>query len=137
MALYPVGKRLPRRVFCREQQLRHPVAAAEELLGQALQRVQVVAVPLRRAVRQQRVEDPLADAPLHPLEPRAKGFPPDYPLIDAVARVESAQRSVGEIPFTSVETKTLVDHDRTVAGLRSFISGAGFPVKQSLPPIGV
>ena len=52
-------------------------------------------------------------------------------LIDAVARIEPAQRRIGKIPLAGIEAKSLVDHHGLIA------RAPRLDRKNGLPPVGV
>src|SRR5207247_6126799 len=75
-------------------------------------------IPLRLKLAAHLVQHALANALFHAPESWRERLHSRDSQIDAVARVEPAQRRVREIPFSRVEAEPLVDHYRAVRGPR-------------------
>src|ERR1700733_6061902 len=111
----PVGKRVAAGIPGRKNQFAHALAPAVEALEQALERVPVSGVPLRRNLRGLFAEDALGDPIFEAVKPGLECLHAGDTLVDSVARVQAAQRSIGEIPLPGVEAESEVDHHCCIA----------------------
>src|SRR2546430_7435452 len=133
----PVRKRLAARPLGLQDQIRHPGPPAMQLAGKPRERVVIVRVPFRRNLPQKTIQDALGHLIFQALDPRRKGFHPDYAQVHTAARVKSAQRGIWKIPLPDVEAKALVDHPRLVAPFLRSLHGVTFIKEDRLTPVGV
>src|SRR6202051_5082549 len=141
----PIGKRFAAGMAGGEDQLAHALAAAIEALEQSLERVPVAVVPLWRNPRGLLAQHALGDLFFKAIEPGLERLHPGDTLVDAVARVQPAQRRVGKIPLSGIEAESEVDHHcritlRNITALRGtgrIRAIAGLAKKNRLPAIRV
>src|ERR1700761_1487760 len=126
----PIRKRLRRRLPRRKNQIANLRAPPVQLLDQALHRIRIVAVPLRRNLAALIAELPGAQA-LYTGDPFLKRLGPAHPLVDPMPRVQASQRRIRKIPLTGIEAEAVIDHLRRVGFL------AALAVENRLPPVGV
>jgi hypothetical protein len=76
-----------------------------QLFEERQQRVVVVGVPLRRNRPDDLIQGAFGHVFFDALKPRREGLHSRDALVDAVARVKTAQRSVRKIPFLVLKQK--------------------------------
>ena len=84
---------------------------------------------------QDRMQRFFRNAGTKPLQPWGERFISCHPGINKIPRIETAIRSVREIPLAGIEAESLVNHEGLIS-----ISVTGFgslPPKKRLPPVGV
>src|SRR5260370_3295218 len=143
MSHLPVRERIAAGIPGRKDQFAHAPAAAVKAFEQARERVPVVLVPLGRNALGFFAEHRLRNAVFQAMEPGLERVQAYNGFIHAMARIQSAQRSIWKIPFTRVEAKPVIDHHCSITGpiekLTGTWAGAVFrlPKENRLPPVRV